>query len=367
MSYKVNDSTRVAIFIEGRELPLDAGNALHTLHIVSGPQLTLPLLTFSFTDLLRVVPNLDLQDGSQITVTIIGINTVTRYFRVYKWNRAPSGDGFAYKVEAYWDSVKFWSGTTMAPIRGSSSFALEQIAATCGLKMWGKNTPTADSMLWMPSNKTFGQFARSIARHGYSNDKSHMILSVDSTGNMRYVDINANPKPTLAVGYTSSNNHGRFQVLSDFQPSTNSGINNQIAGYRHERISQTAKGGAFTIESEIQLDPDSKFPLVNEKVRTTQERGTVSFGPINFGNVHDRYERARYQNIRFGLLNSVTADFLFPYQTDLETADNFLYVSPSELGNKDYDGEFTVTTKVVYISGSSYQEKIVAVKNGLEH
>lgn len=366
MSVKINDSIRVAVFLEDLEIPLDSGNMLHSLHIVAGSPITLPALTFSFSDPLKTMPNLDLQDGSRITVSIMGPVNEVRYFRVHRWNRSPSGDGFAYNIEAYWDSVRYWSGTTLAPIRGSSKVALEQIASTCGLRAWAKNTPTSDAMLWLPSNKTFGQFARAISRCGYANDKSHMVLCVDSLGYLRYVDVNANPKPSLSVGYTNSNGNGKFMVLSDFQPSASSGLNNRLAGYRHERVVQEVQGAVSKSESVLLLDPDSRFPVVNEKVRGTQERGTVSFGPMDFGNVHPQYERARYQNMRFNLLNSVKGEFLFPYQTQLECVDNFQYVSPSELNNRDYDGEFTVSLKVIFIVGSSYQEKIVALKNGLE-
>lgn len=366
MTYKVNDSVSVSILLDGQEIPLDAGNSLNLLHIVAGTQLTLPVLLLTFTDVLRVVPKMNLQDGVQLVVTIIGPLRQTRYFRVHSWSRTPAGDGYSYKIEAYWDSPKYWIGTAIAGVRGSSRSVIEGIGRNCGLSAWDRNTETSDSMLWMPGNRTYGRFCRDIARYGFANDKSHMVLVVDSTGILRYVDVNANSKPKRSVGFTSSNNAGEFLTLSDFQPSNTSGVNNQLAGYRHERFVQDAAGNVVTKEDEIQLDPDSRFPVVNTKVRDTQERGTISFSPINFGNVHSRYERAKIQNTRYNLLNSVRGEFVFSFQTDFEPTDNFFNVSPSELGNRDYDGEFTTTTKVVFITGSSYQEKLVAVKNGLE-
>ena len=366
MSYKVNENITVSILIEDVELVLEAGNALHTLHIVSGSQLTLPVLCVSFSDTLRVVPKMNLTDGSKITVTISGTKTEIRYFRVHRWSRSPVGDGFSYNVEAYWDAPKYWAGTAIASMRGSSKVVIEQIASMSSIEVWSKNTETADTMLWMPCNKSYGLFCREIARHGYATEKSHMVLGVDSSGKLRYVDVNANENPKFSVGYTSSNDVGTFLIISDFQPSNSSGLNNQIAGYRHERYVQNAAGASVSLESALQLDSDSKYPMVNSKVRDIQERGTVSFSPINFGNVHEKYERARYQNARYNLLNSVKGEFLFAFQTGIEMADNFFYVSPSELENKDYDGEFTATTKVIFIAGSDYQEKVVAVKNGLE-
>lgn len=367
MSYKVNDSIRIAILIEDAEVPLDGGNALHVLHMVAGTTLTLPTLFFNFTDLLRVVPSMKLQDGALITVTVFGATQQTRYFRVSRWTRAPFGDGFSYSIEGYWNAPKYWLGTAEASVTGSSRSVIEKIASECGLTIWGKNTPTSDAMLWIPGNRTLGRFCREIARHGYASDTSHMVLGVDSLGALRYANVNANPKPTLSVGYLSNSRSGRFMVLSDFQPVNASGTNNRMAGYRHDRQVQTALGSIETSETSIELQPDSRFPLVSEQVRETQARGSISFSSVDFGNVHPRYERAKYQNSRYNMLNSVRGEFVFSFQTELEMIDNFLYVSPSELGNRDYDGEFTITAKVVYITGSVYQEKVVAVKNGLEN
>jgi hypothetical protein len=366
MSYKVNDYTNISIVIEDQELPLDAGNSLHMLHISAGSTTTLPALHFEFTDLLQAIPSMKLQDGARIAVTILSTKTLTRLFRVHSWTRQPAGDGFSYKVDAYWDSARYWLGSTNTGIQGTSARALAEIAEKCGLKVWSKNSETADDMLWMPNNKTFGQFARDIAKYGYANDNSHMVLGVDTMGELRYLDVNANPKPTVFTGYVNNNNNANFLILSDFRATNKSGLNNQIAGYRHERQVQNALGNTQESETELTLESDSRYPLLSDKVRELQIRGSVSYAPISFGNVHDKYERGRYQNARYNLLNSVRGELLFTFQTDFEMGDNFGYVAPSQLSNHEYDGEFTVATKVIYITGSNYQEKIVALKNGLE-
>lgn len=370
MTYRVNDNVSIAIYIDDQELPLDNGNALHLLHIVGGALITLPTLHFHFTDLLRVVPLMGLRDGSRIQVTINAIVTIDRYFRVYSWSRSPVGDGFSYTVDAYWDAPKFWLGTTESSINASSSDALQQIAQTCALKVYPSNTATSDTMVWCPGNSTFGQFAREISRYGYVNDKSHMVFGVDTTGLLRYVNVNGNPPPSTAVGYTPAENEVNFKVISDFTPKNTSGIHNSLLGYRHVRYPQPVLASSPTDETspiqDITLEPDSRFPLLNEKVRNLQTRGTFSYAPINFGNVHSKYERAKYQNTRYNMLNSVQGEFVFTYQTPWELCDNFKYVSPAALHNSSYDGEFTVGTKVIYITGGTYQEKVIAFKNGLE-
>jgi hypothetical protein len=369
MTYQVNDSTNIAIYIEDQELPLDSGNSLHMLHVVAGSRITLPMLQFNFTDMLKVVPFMKLQDGSLITVVIDGIIKTQRRFRVLNWSRTSIGDGFNYTVDAYWDAPKFWLGSTNTNVRGSSYTVLTDLATECGIKAHKGNTPTNDTMLWVPGNATYGQFSRAIARHGYANPKSLMVFAVDTLGTMRYLDVSTNPAPDRTVGYTPPQNGTKFQLLTDFKPVNRSGIANAMSGYRHTRHVQYALGnsiGPDLVESEVTTVPDSKYPLVNMSVRDLQVRGSISYSPVDFGNVHEHYERALYQNIRFNMLNSVEGEFLFSYQTDWEAGDNFTYVSPAELSNKSYDGEFTVVTKVVFITGSTYQEKVIAVKQGLE-
>jgi hypothetical protein len=371
MTYRVNDHVSIAIYIEGKELPLDTGNSLHLLHIVGGALMTLPTLHFHFTDLLNVVPALGLQDGSRIQITLNSIVTMERYFRVYSWARTPAGTGFSYTVDGYWDAPKFWLGSTQASIRASSHDAIAQISKECGLKVYSGNTRTSDTMNWSPGNSTFGQFAREIARHGYVDDYSHMVFGVDTLGLMRYIDVNRNPPPSTSVGYTSSVEDTNFRVISDFKPTNKSGIHNTLVGYRHVRYPQLIPSNSIADQKapiqEVKLDPpDSRFPVINSGVRDIQGRGTISYAPLDFGNVHPKYERAKYQNTRFNMLNSIKGEFVFSYQSPWELGDNFKYVSPPELNSTSYDGEFTVGTKVIYITGGTYQEKVIAFKNGLE-
>ena len=88
-------------------------------------------------------------------------------------------------------------------------------------------------------------------------------------------------------------------------------------------------------------------------------------GGIDFGNVHSNYERARYQNTRYNLLNSLTGEFLFPFQTNWEPFDNFNLALTADLNSTQYNGEYTVQSKIISIQGTTYNEKIIAVKNGL--
>jgi len=220
-------------------------------------------------------------------------------------------------------------------------------------------------MLWSGGNRTYNEYAREVARHGYVDEKSQMVLGVDSTGILKYLNINAIAKPTLNVGYTAQATQGRFLQILDFIPKATAGDNNAIAGYFHDRYTQNLESSK--VDKSVTLDPDCRRPLVNTDVRSAVSRGGISYSPIDCGaNVHPKYERALYQNTRFNLLNNLRASVLVGVQTRLDLFDNFKYVPPEQFSSVAYSGEYTISGKIIHIVGNAYYEKFTTVKNGLE-
>lgn len=363
--FKVNDYTQVGVYIDGYEFPLSNGNALTVLHIVASTTLTLPALHIQIMDSLNVMKDTNLNDGSKLTVVIKGAQTITRNFRVHHWIRTPIGPGFTYTIDAYYDAPQYWSGSAIGGITDTSSNVLSSICDTTGLTYWPKNTSTKDSMLWMPSNKSYGLWARAIARYGYLNDTSHMVLGVDTQGNMRYIDVNSFASSGINVGYLAPQGVDNFITITDFKPTVKSGINNNLAGYLHTRNVQSISNGTDP-ESELSVNiGNNPYPLFNQDVRSTIGRGSISYSPIDVGNTHDKYERARYQNSRYDMLNNLGGEFLFPVQNNLEVLDDFSYTGPAGLHNIQYDGTYRIGTKIIFIAGSTYQEKVIAFRLGL--
>jgi hypothetical protein len=120
------------------------------------------------------------------------------------------------------------------------------------------------------------------------------------------------------------------------------------------------------VENQVVLKSDSKNPAFSEDMRGLIEKGPATFSPIDFGNVHDNYVRARYQNIRFNLLKNMTGQFLFGFQTPLEMGNQIVMSQTPDRNSQEYNGVWTITDKIVFIQGTIYNEKIVAVKNGLD-
>lgn len=362
--FRINEQLEAAIYLNGKELLLEGVNFMQSLWIRADAKWKLPLMIIRFVDLCDAVSKVGLQDGSLVIVSFRGVVNTERRFLVHSWKRSPAGEGFTYMLSCYWDAPKWWIATTNSSIRGTSHDVIKRLASECRLKFSAASTQTTDSMLWSCANKPYNEYARDVARHGYLDDKSQMVLGVDTNGLLKYVNINGIPKPTINLGYTAQATAGPFVQIVDFTPSNIAGNNNAIAGYMHDRYSQSL--GEEKVHSQVTLEPDCRKPLLNTDIRAEVGRGGISYGHIDFGNVHDNYERALYQNTRFNLLNNLTAEILIGFQTSLDLFDNFKYVPPAQLKSEAYSGEYTISGKIIYIAGASYNEKLIAVKNGLE-
>lgn len=363
--FKVTNYLEAGVFINGQELQLDGGNFMQSLHIRASARGKLPICALRFADLFNSAEKVGLQDNVPIVIILNGVLNKEYRFRVHRWSRTPAGPAFNYSIEGYWDSPKYWAATTAAAVKGTSYEVIRNIASTCGLQFSKGNSPTSDQMLWHPGNKVYGEFAKAIARHGFVDEKSHMVLGVTTRGELRYVNVNANKPPQLNfVHVTKETNGNGFVQILDFTPLATAGDNNTIAGYLHDRYTQTLEKAE--VLKEVILDPDSKKPLLNRDVRDIIGRGGISYGPIDFGNTHPKYERALYQNTRFNLLNNLQAEVTVGFETDIDLFDNFKYVPPEQMNSEAYSGEYTVSDKIIYIPGNAYYEKFLVTKNGLE-
>lgn len=360
--FKVNDQVSIGIFLNKKEVTLDNGNALKVCHIQASTKNSLPVLRLEMVDLLNTLASLGLTDNSQIQVSIKTTKVVDRQFRVFSWRRTPFGDGHVYVIDAYYDYPKYLTGTSNLTKTTDSSTMLKSIADQCGIPIKNPMATTSDTMLWHQGNKTNAAFARYVSNHGFEDDKSHMMLAVDSEGFMRYKNINLEEAPKYSLSFVSTN-PGSVMV-TDFRPTTSSGMRNHMAGFRHERVIQSISNPSKI--SELQFNPDSKKPLLNTEVRDRIERSKVSYSPINFGNTPDTHDKALYQNMRFNMLKSLGGEFVLASQTTLEPGDRFRFTTPPEQRMSAYDGDYTVADKVIFIAGADYLEKVVAYRNGLD-
>ena len=357
MAYRVKDAIELSLIINGLEYPLSAGNSLNFLHIAAGTKMLLPSLHFSVVDVTNSMSKMGITDASPIQVILSCDGVVTaRNFRVNNWFNPPGSEIF--NIDGFWDSPRYRTGTVGGAIGGTSNMAMTKIAEACGLGYDG--VITNDPQVWLPRNRTFGEFAAYIARHGYIGDQSHLIHVIDSLGVLRYKDARAVERLFLgAYGYVAD----KAYRIQEFQPSAKSGVNNALGGYRKTRVAQSVFSDTKLHET-LSFQPDSKNVLLSKEARELQGRGSFSYSPIDFGNTHESFQQAQYQNHRFDSLKSLSCEFMIFNPTKMEPLDSLNFTtepsSPSQ-----YDGAYSISHKVIYIQGNTYAEKFVGLREGL--
>ncbi|MNK97987.1 hypothetical protein D3C87_1183380 [compost metagenome] len=366
-SYIIQDRIEVSIFLNGVSYPVQAINNINFIKMDCMVGSLLPTCHFSITDQSELILNNKLiQDGTTVSFVIKALGTPhsrTYNFRVFKFRQEKSTMGTKWEADGYWDAPLYWLGTSSEGVRGTSSFVLSDLAARCGLKFEGD--VSADPQLWMPQNRTYGEWVREIVKRGYLNDQSLMISGVDLTGTLRYLDFNKDSTSVLKMVY------GMYKSeetpVQDFGPSSNSGFNNKLTGYSNNRRAQSVLGTADQIaHNTVEFKPDSREPLFNMNLKEKQQRGYQQFSPIDFGNVHESYERARYQNMRYANLYSLVVDFMTSSFTGLNLFDTFTFATRQEGGKVDnqYSGKYKVTAVNITIQGANYAEYIEGTRHG---
>lgn len=366
MPYSVQGRIEVSVFINNVEFPLDAMNTLNFLQIAWTTRSILPTFRLGIFDARHVLDKVELQDGIPIRLVIkpLGLDTITFNFRKYDHTKTFNGTGFSYELDGYLDFPRFWTGTTLAGFRGTSSDALSNIASQCGLKFDG--VATSDSQLWMPRNRTFGEWAYSIKQRGFVSSASYMEVGVNPDGTLLYRDITQLPAPqkTIILGQYKQ---GAMTAM-DYMPHARSGLNNKMTGYQNSRYAQSMTGQiATTPYTQVTVDVDTTSPLYNKTVQDLVQRGYQSYGAIDVGNTHENYELAIYQNLRIANTYSLDVEFLMQSPTNLGLFDTFVFSVDQEVNKQDaaYAGTYTTVGRSMVVSGGQFAEKILGTRTGL--
>lgn len=365
MGYIVNGQIEVSIFISDKEYPLGAINLLNWLHITTTVRHKLPTLGFQITDVQHVFDRIGLLDGTPIRVVVKanGKQAKTYLFRLFNRKREFNGSAYVWSIYGYWDAPLFWTASSLAALEGTSNAVLSQIAKKTGLKYDG--TATNDSQIWVPRNRSYSTWAKDIVDHAWASDQSCMIMGVDLDGTLRLKDVNNLPQATQKiVGYTYAED---AMTASDIRVAASSGLNNALSGYQNMRVAQstTADDTHLTIK-DLKFTADVKAPLYNEDLKGQLGRGAVRFAPIDCGNVHQNYEKAQYQNLRYRNLFSLGLDALVTDTVDVQLGERINLSLQIEETNQDTpnSGVYTVTGRALYVQGANYAELVGMARHG---
>lgn len=365
MSYLVNNTIEISVFIADKEYPLEAINLMNWLHIATTFRHKMPMIGFQIVDVQRVFDRIGLLDGTPLRVVVRpnGKDSKTYVFRKFNHKREFNGEAYTWSIYGYWDAPLYWAASSVRAVEGTSNVVLQEIASTCSLKYDG--TTTNDSQIWVPRNRSYSTWAKDIVDHAWVSDTSCMAIGVDLDGTLRVKNVNNLPEPSKRIlGYTYAKD---ALTASDIQVSASSGLNNALTGYHNMRVGQsiTADETQQAIK-DLSFTPNVKAPLYNQELKDQLGRGSVRFSPIDAGNVHLNYEKAQYQNLRYRNMFSLGLEALMVDCIDVQLGERITVGLQTEETSQDTpnSGVYTITGHAIYTQGANYSEKLGMARHG---
>lgn len=367
MSLNIRDRIFLQILINGMEFPLDKLNALQYLHISESVRSYLPILNLKLVDATKfIAQNNLLVDGAIIKVTI-GIDNKKKTYEFRRFNHTsnPGGEGGTqYQISAYLNVPLFWMASTPSALQGTASEAIKSIANTCGLNFTG--VTTSESQLWMPHNTRYCEFARQVSERAWIDNESCIQLAVSADKTARLVNVSDfdNRKP-LEV-FSNKGNYASSLPVTDQKLMSKSGLFNSAGGYQDTKIQQSFTNVTDKDLSKVSVKRNSKSISMNKELKESVDQSKVSYAPIDVGNTAEHYETALYQNRRLSNLFTFGVEFNTSALVDSNILDIALceLTMPELSGMQDISGNFLITSKVTYLEGMNFYQKLECYRQG---
>jgi len=316
--------------------------------------------------------NNPLLDGLQIQMTLgTSSSDANVYkFRLFNPRRAVAEAGLDYKLTGYWDAPLYYFASDTMGYNTTSSSVINTIAGICGLQT--NISGTTDTQGWYQANMRYGAFCRELAVHGYISNSSLMVIGVDLTGTLNYLDfngINFGNAPTLA----SSPQKGTTIFISQHKVLDNFGLQNAIRGYKLQTVEQKLDG-PNNHYTDIQLKVISSTQQLNSSIQGIISRARVEYSALGTGTDHALYYQAYHQNLRGYALNASGLLVLCPsYVTGLDLFSPVNVNLTANYGKQNaatdpevaYNGAYVVIAKQIIVIAGNYAEKLWLARSGI--
>ena len=368
MSYEIEDRVSIRLFFEDTEVLFSQINSLNFLHMSCSSKIGIPMIHLSLSDPTELISTRKLLgEGSRVQVILssgFGFKESNTYlFRVNKHRKLAASPSTTYELDGYLDSPGYWIQTALKPRKGTSNDVLASIAEDCGLNYDGENT--SDEQVWLPANRRYHVWARSIAEHGYKSETSAMKLGLELDGKLIYRDICDLAEAKHRV--TLSSKVKDHIHATDFRPTTSAGFNNVRHAYKsasvYQPLMKMPDEGISYFDEEVTVDQysDEVTFLRNPHLAEQLTRGPVNFRPLDFGNVHENYHRSTYQSARLNSLFSLGGSLITGEVTAVRLFDNVNVILSASSGTeheKPFSGIYKTLSRSVYVNAGNYYEKL---------
>jgi hypothetical protein len=365
MALAIADRIYLQVVINGVEIPLEQ-NTIGYLHIVESVRIYVPMMSMKINDITKFLTrNNLLVDGALIGITIDIENTRRIYnFRLFSFNEIIANGSTSYDIKAYLSVPRYWTESSVSSLSGSATAALQAIADSTGLTYDG--ITTNESQLWLPMNRKYCEFAKSIVDAASTSPSSCIKLAISTDKTMLVRDVSKLLTAPVTQSFSNTDNSVNSSLITDYEALNKAGFLNASTGYSNFKTNQSFIRDDEEIK-DVTFTKNSQKTMMNSSIQRGVGQNRVSFSPIDVGNVSLTYERAKYQNRRLSNLFSFGLNFVTPRPVVSQLLDVVgVDISKPDLdGVAQYSGKYLLTTKVTYIKGMNFFHKCEIYRHGL--
>ena len=309
MPFATEGSAYYSVKIEGQQI--DLVNFVSDITIIEHSTYMVPVAMLTLIDgSTKLDSELAFGDGTTLTIAI-GPNRESapaQDFIIFNGRVVRDGLNDIYHYTCILDVPNYWAKSVSMAIRDKSSKdALKDLAGKLGLEFDGEGT--SDKQTWLNLASTGGDFAQRIAEAGYINDMSCMSIGVTADKKLLYKDLAKQimkKDKIFVVG--SSPDIG--QPLDEVKFNSTSGFRNAWLGYGQLVWFDDIQGKTETLKEVVVQKPSESFLALNSDVKSAIEYSRIDTQDFDAGNVHENYQKARYQNLRIRAMYSQVGSIL---------------------------------------------------------
>ena len=390
MSFNVLGQMRLGMLVGSGDsqqpFPLNP-SLLDEITLIQNNMLKVPVITITLHDTFAVQEELRVfGDGSPFSIEIGWEQAEEPYrshpFRVFTLPKQISTEfGSRIQIQGYLDIPLYFRKRVEEVWNGPSSQVLTEIAEQSSIIH--EITGTDDAQVWLPDGRSYADYARFVANHGWANSESCMDLAItqipdtlsqretnDIPWMLRYLDLTRQIEgPASAIFFNDPGGEiGDLPAFSivDIDIKNHSGFFNHWLGYGN-RMGQEALTGEYHEHDQVHIIRSMHQLELNKELRSQLGIVRREVAPIDCGNTHPNYIAAYYQNRRTKAIYPVTAEVLLLERTGIRLLDKIqlqLAVQQTDRVNETYHGDYLVTAKSIAIAGGYYREKFELVGQG---
>lgn len=220
-------------------------------------------------------------------------------------------------VLAYANLPKYITKSSRRAYKGTSEDVLREIAEENELEFSGPSDADSgsagasldDSQTWINSCKSSALFAQhEVARHGYINDKSGMVMVVTSLNELRYrniIDVAMTAPDKIDhyflhnASYSGEESSKIIYAVREARYKSDAGLMNNYINYGAIRTGPNLEGEHDVYDKIDVTVGDSDFLVINKNISSAVDSvARIDYSNLDCGNTHRNYYKAVHQNVR---------------------------------------------------------------------